>query len=143
MNFASLIRRLRSLKWPWRASSPHLRLGRRGERLARKHLRRCGYRILARNFACAAGEVDIIAARRDTIIFVEIKTRTSEQHQDILETVSRDKWNRVERAAQHYLSRRAARDVPCRFDMIAILLPAEGQPTVEHIEDAHQPRWNA
>ncbi len=50
-------------------------LGRTGERLAERHLRRSGYRLLARNFRAAGAEIDLVAAEGDTIVFVEVKTR--------------------------------------------------------------------
>jgi hypothetical protein len=52
-------------------------LGRRGERAAERHLRRCGYRIVARNFRAAGAEIDLIAMDGDTLVFVEMKTRSS------------------------------------------------------------------
>ena len=52
-------------------------LGRRGEGIAARYLRRCGYRILERNFRAAGAEIDLVAADRETLVFVEVKARSS------------------------------------------------------------------
>jgi len=104
-------------------------------------LRRRGYRILCRNFKCPAGEVDAIAFRDHLVVFVEIKTRRSEDAADVSESVHPSQWRRVERAARYFLSRHPEWYSGYRFDLVTVLWPKKGVPQVEHRESAHQPRW--
>src|SRR5947209_7314149 len=55
----------------------HLRIGRRGEEAAAEQLKAAGYRILARNYRCPSGEIDLVAEERGVLVFVEVKTRSS------------------------------------------------------------------
>ncbi|MCO6435903.1 MAG: YraN family protein [Phycisphaerae bacterium] len=121
-----------------RRSPPHLRLGRRGERRARRYLAERGHRVLARNFHCPAGEIDLITLDGDNVVFVEVKTRASEEHQPLDETVSRQKWLRVERTARWFLAHRRLLSVPCRFDLVLVLWPPGGKPVIEHFPDAYR-----
>jgi len=74
----------------------HLRRGARGEKLARRFLRSRGYKILYRNFrACGGGEIDIVCRDGDTLIFVEVKTRSDEDFGRPIEAVDRQKQLRV------------------------------------------------
>lgn len=139
MSFALIKRGLRSLSWRPRRSSPHLLLGSRGERAAARYLKRHGYRILARNFRCAVGEIDLICAPRGFIVFVEVKTRTSATDGDLLEACRTMQWRRIERAAEVFLSRLPERNQPCRFDLVTVVWPARGAPVLEHFEDVHHP----
>lgn len=95
-------------------------LGRTGERLAERHLRRSGYRLLARNFRAAGAEIDLVAAEGDTIVFVEVKTRRDLKAGRPEEAVNGYKQERIRRAAGIYLSRHRAHLAPVRFDVVAI-----------------------
>lgn len=103
---------------PWRRGLP---LGRRGEQIAARHLRRCGYRILERNFRAAGAEIDLVAADRGTLVFVEVKTRSSPAFGTPAEAVDERKAARIHRAAGIYLRRVHAADRPTRFDLVAII----------------------
>jgi putative endonuclease len=103
---------------PWRRRLP---LGRRGEEIAARHLRRCGYRILERNFRAAGAEIDLVAADRGTFVFVEVKTRSSADFGLPAEAVDERKAERIHRAAGIYLKRRHAAERPARFDIVAII----------------------
>jgi Holliday junction resolvase-like predicted endonuclease len=81
---------------PWRRSVP---LGRRGEEIAARHLRRCGYRILERNFCAAGAEIDLIATDHETYVFVEVKARSSAIFGMPAEAVDARKAERIRRAA--------------------------------------------
>ena len=140
MNFASLRRMLRSLSWRPPPRSPHLRLGRQGEREAARFLRRRSLRIVERNYRCPVGEIDLIAVDGDTLVFVEVKTRRSDRWQDPVDTVTAVKWSKVERAARYYLAGRRESDRPYRFDMVTVVWPSRGRPIIEHLEDAFVPR---
>ena len=140
MSFALIKNRLRNLSWLPRRSSRSLLLGHRGERAAAKSLRRHGHRIIARNYRCVAGEIDLICSHRDFIVFVEVKTRTSTEAEDFHQGVRAVQWERIERAARWFLSRQTTADRPCRFDLVTVVWPSRGSPVVEHLEDAFQPR---
>ncbi|MFQ5591113.1 MAG: YraN family protein [Phycisphaerae bacterium] len=140
MNFASIKRRLNDLSLPFRPSDQRQRLGRRGERLVARYLQRRRHKILARNYRCDMGEIDLISADGDTIVFVEIKTRSSRELQDPQETIGSAKWRRVERAARHFLASCDGAGHPCRFDFVSVVWPPHGSPEIEHVEDAFQPR---
>jgi len=117
-----------------------LDVGRGGEEAAATLLRDRGYRILARNYRCSAGEIDLISADRDTIVFVEVKTRSSDQAQEPQEALRPAQQRRIEQAARCFLMERSAQNRPCRFDVVTVLLKDGGSPRVEHFEDAFRPR---
>jgi putative endonuclease len=97
-----------------------LPLGRRGERAAEKHLRRIGYRIVARNFRAAGAEIDLVAMDGDTLVFVEVKTRRSRDAGAPEEAVDERKQKRMRRAAEIFATRYRADEVEMRFDIIAV-----------------------
>lgn len=136
MNFAFIKKSLQRLRWQPPPNDRSI-LGRRGERLAARFLRKNRHKILARNFRCTAGEIDLVTLHGDTIVFVEVKTRSSADLQDILETAGAEKWLRVERAARAFLLRMRNQQYSFRFDFVAVMWPQSGKPTIEHIEDAY------
>jgi len=95
-------------------------LGRRGERAAEKHLRRIGYRIVARNFRAAGAEIDLVAIDGDTLVFVEVKTRRSRAAGAPEEAVDERKQKRMRRAAEVFARRYRADEIEMRFDIIAV-----------------------
>ncbi len=103
--------------------TPHLTLGRRGERLAARFLRLRGYRILDRNFRCRLGEIDIIAAKRGLLVFVEVRTRREPHLTHPLDTVDGYKTARLINAARYYLLVHTDGEIACRFDILGISLP--------------------
>ena len=139
MNFGLIRRRLHSLSWPLRRPDEPRALGSQGERAAVRYLKRRKHKIIARNYRCIAGEIDLIAADRDTIVFVEVKTRASSEAQDLQEAIRPGKWKKVERAARYFLMQQANADCPCRFDLVTVLWPPRGCAIIEHFEDAYQP----
>jgi len=114
-------------------------LGRRGERAAARHLKRHRYRILARNYRSVAGEIDLIASQRETIVFVEVKTRSSTDPENDESPVRGFQQRRIERAARFFLLQPGARDRPYRFDIVTVVLSPDGEPQIEHREDAFGP----
>lgn len=112
-------------------------LGQRGENVAAKYLRNQGYKILLRNFHCDVGEIDIIARDGKTIVFVEVKTRTSDEPSPE-ENVNAFKRHQLTKAARCYLSRYGSPPPPARFDVVAIVWPPGRQPHVRHIPDAFE-----
>ncbi|HQU43881.1 MAG: YraN family protein [Planctomycetia bacterium 21-64-5] len=112
-------------------------LGQRGEALAARHLRRRGYRIVARGSRAALGELDLVAVDGRTVVFVEVKTRRSQDAGHPADAVDDDKQRRLTRLAVAYLRRHGLLEYPARFDVVAITWPAgRGKPTVEHFPRA-------
>jgi putative endonuclease len=95
-------------------------LGRRGERIAERHLRRRGYRILERNFRAAGAEIDLVAMDGDTLVFVEVKTRRTARSGAPAEAVNPNKQGHLRRAAELYALAHRAQDRAMRFDVVAI-----------------------
>lgn len=114
-------------------------MGIRGERAAARHLRRRRYRILARDYRCFAGEIDLIASQDATIVFVEVKTRQPDEDRGDQLPVRVEQRGRIMRAARYFMTHPAAADRPCRFDVISVSFPVRGKPRIEHYEDAFQP----
>jgi len=110
--------------------------GARGERVAVRFLRRRGYHILKTNYRCPAGEIDIIAAEGDTLVFVEVKTRRSDETTHPENSVTLSKQRKVTQAARYFVAQMAAEHIPARFDVISIVTPPRGKPIVEHFVDA-------
>ena len=111
-------------------------LGLAGEEIACAYLRRKNYTILARSFRLLRGEIDIIAKDGETLVFVEVKARADESHGRPEESVTPGKQRQIRRIALGYLAENHAGDVPCRFDVIAILLREGDDPRLEHFIDA-------
>jgi len=108
--------------------------------LARRYLSRRKYRVLAKNYRCPAGEIDLICCQGQAIVFVEVKTRSSDQAQDPQEAIRPSQWRRIENAAYYFLMRHGLADRACRFDVVTVVWPDRGAPQIEHFEDAHQAR---
>ena len=118
---------------------PQKPLGRRGEAAAARYLRRHGYRILARGDRLWPGELDLVALDRKTIVFIEVKTRQSQQSGHPSEAVDAGKQRRLTRLAVTFLKRHGLLEYPARFDVVAVTWP-EGRrrPTIEHIQNAFE-----
>ncbi len=114
---------------------PHQR-GELGEELAFQALRRRGYKILLRNYECLLGEIDLIAKDKGFLVFIEVKTRSSYDKGFPAESVTPQKRKQIVRVAQYYLKRYGIRDVFCRFDVVAVLLPENQDPEIDVIENA-------
>ena len=114
-------------------------LGRAGEKAAAAFLKRSGWRIVARNYTCPQGELDLVGLDGDTIVFVEVKSRRSDASADPEINVTYHKQRRLTRAARHYLMEKGAQDRPCRFDVVAVVLPDQGEAAIEHFVDAFGP----
>lgn len=95
-------------------------LGRRGERIAERHLRRRGYRILARNFRAAGAEIDLVALDGETLVFVEVKTRRTCASGAPADAVHSLKQSHLRRAAELYALAHRAQDRAMRFDVVEI-----------------------
>jgi putative endonuclease len=111
-------------------------IGQRGEKLAARTLKQSGCRILARNYRCPAGEIDLIGLTGETLVFAEVKTRSSDKYTDPQAAVDDDKRRRYRRIAQYYIQRTGSDHRPVRFDVIAIVIPPGEKPRITHIPDA-------
>jgi putative endonuclease len=115
-------------------------LGKKGEDLALRFLKKNGYRIFARNYVCKMGEIDIIAKEKDTLAFIEVKTRTSTAFGPPQLAVNSAKQMQLSKVALYFLKEKGIEDVKARFDVVAILLGPKG-PEIELIRDAFDVRW--
>jgi putative endonuclease len=114
---------------------PEESLGKKGEEVAAAHLRKLHYKILERNYRCGAGEIDIIAKDQNTLVFVEVKTRSNKDFGAPAEAVNARKQRQLSKVALTYLNQKKLIDVPARFDVVAVeLIPFK--PQIEVIRDA-------
>jgi putative endonuclease len=96
------------------------RTGAEGEEAAAAHLRSLGWTILDRNWRARHLELDIVAEERDTVVFVEVKTRAEGGLQSPFEALTPTKKERLCRAAQAWLEAHEAWSRPCRFDLVCV-----------------------
>ena len=115
-------------------------LGRRGEEVAFRFLKKKGYRIIEKNYVCKMGEMDIIAKEKDTLVFIEVKTRTSMEFGPPQLAVNSSKQKQLSKVALNYLNEKRLIDVKARFDVVAILLRPEKE-EIELIKDAFDLRY--
>lgn len=111
-----------------------------GEALAAKYLQKKRYKVVATNYRCRFGEIDLIVADRRYLVFVEVKLRKSDKFASAMEYVDRRKQERIRTTAAVYLSEFPS-DLQPRFDVIEIYAPLGTQtlhPEIRHMEDAFQ-----
>jgi putative endonuclease len=108
------------------------------ENLACSFLQSKGYRILDRNVYILRKELDVVALDRDTIVFVEVKGRTSDRFGTALEAIDGRKRQRIIRTARAYLEKMHLWDSECRFDVISVELDGGRATRIEHIENAFE-----
>ena len=112
--------------------------GIRAEEWAARLLERQGYRILERRYRTRIGEIDLVALHGETLVFVEVKARGSGGCGLPAESVDARKRARLARVAALYLAREGAGEVPCRFDVVEVILGPTGRPAARVIRDAFQ-----
>lgn len=113
--------------------------GSRSERAAAKFLKGLGYRILARNFSCQLGELDIIAVDGRTIVFVEVRSTEEGSTANPAASVDLAKQKRLSRLALYFLQKKRLRDHAARFDVLTLSWPPEkSTPTIDHIKNAFE-----
>lgn len=117
----------------------HLELGIRGETLAEQYLKDKGYQILERNWRFSHAEIDIIAKDGGILVFVEVKTRSSDIFGEPEESVSPKKEALLKDAASVYMEQ-IDHHWEIRFDIISILIKGEGD-SIEHFKDAFFCEW--
>ncbi len=113
------------------------KLGEQGEALAIRHLKRAGYKIIETNYRTRLGEIDIIAKDKDTIVFVEVKTRTSVHFGSPKWAVTPQKQKKISMVALYYLKATEQSTARARFDVVA-LISNRDKPQVEIIKNAFE-----
>ncbi|MBN1766177.1 MAG: YraN family protein [Sedimentisphaerales bacterium] len=113
-----------------------IRLGRKGEKLARKYLKKQGYRHLRSNYSTKQGEIDIIMLDGDILVFVEVKTRRNEIFAPGEEAVNYHKQRKITAVARYFIQVYNLHEYPCRFDVVAVFMPDQGKPQIRHWQDA-------
>jgi putative endonuclease len=111
----------------------HLRRGQRGERAARRHLRRLGLKFLTANFRSARGEIDLVFRDGDCLVFIEVKTRSSETWTRPAAAVNARKRRLLSLTALDYLKLLDSPPVRIRFDIVEVLLADGGVREVRHL----------
>ena len=111
-------------------------LGVIGEELAFHFLNARGYKILLKNYECVLGEIDLIAKEKGVLVFVEVKTRSSLEMGTPAEGITFHKRHQIVKTAQYYLKRYGIKNVPCRFDVVSILMERNKKPQIEIIQNA-------
>ena len=108
-------------------------LGREGEQAAASYLEGCGFRILDRNWRCADGEIDIVAADRRTLVVCEVKTRSGTRYGTPLDAVGHRKHRRLRKLAALWLLAHGLRFDQIRIDVLGLLRDGDGAFTIEHV----------
>jgi putative endonuclease len=111
-------------------------IGAHGEQLAVEHLRSRGLQVLARNWRCRYGELDVIVADREArvVVFVEVKTRTTDRFGGVEEAVTPQKVRRLRRLAGVWLAGQDERWAQVRIDVVGVRIGRGSLPEITHIE---------
>lgn len=121
----------------FKKTSSHIELGAWGESVAAKKLKQCGFSILYRNYRGPhGGEIDLVCRDRETLVFVEVKTRSHEEHSRPFDAVNRKKRKLIQRGALSWLRLLGHPDLTFRFDVVEVI--ASKPPEVRVIENAFQ-----
>ncbi len=129
--------------WPFKKRE--FDLGQQGEDLACKFLAYQGIKILARNYRCPHGEIDIVAFDKNTtshfgsncIIFAEVKTRKSDKYTSPASAVNEAKRRKIKKTAAYYLTHHRSGEMSVRYDIVSIVI-GMGEPQIEHIQAAFE-----
>src|SRR6516164_5782406 len=116
----------------------HLRRGRLGERAAKRYLQRQGLKFLTANFRSPRGEIDLVFRERDCLVFIEVKTRSSEEWTRPAAAVNKERRQRLSRAALDYLRLLRNPQVKLRFDIVEVLLNNSEVREIRHLPNTFQ-----
>jgi len=122
--------------WQRKPRALHLRYGELGERAAKKHLKAQGLKFLTANFRTDRGEIDLVFRDRDCLIFVEVKTRSSEEWTRPAAAVDRERRQRLTRAGLDYLRLLKHPAVKVRFDIVEVLLENGAVREIRHLPNS-------
>jgi putative endonuclease len=114
-----------------------IELGKTGEDIAFRKIKKLGYKCLERNYRCPLGEIDLIARHKDCLVFIEIKTRKGRDIGYAKEAIDLRKKRQISKAALYYLKEKNCPDARSRFDVVAVSINQEG-PEIEVIENAFE-----
>lgn len=109
-------------------------LGTHGEKLAAQYLKKKGYIVVETNFTTPLGEIDIICKHKGTLVFVEVKTRTSNYMAEPYMAVNSKKKLHAKRAIDIYVQKKKITDVLLRYDIVSIVV-TKANTVIEHIEN--------
>lgn len=126
-------------EWLRQNQPEHLRLGRLGERAAKRHLKRAGLKYLYSNFKGEQGEIDLIFRDGDVLVFVEVKARSSEAWARPASAVNAAKQKRIIATAREYVRLLPEGDMPIRFDIVEVLLNEGRVGEIRHQPNAFAP----
>ena len=107
-----------------------------GEELAFHYLKKKGYKVLLRNYESPLGEIDLIAKHQGALVFIEVKTRSSDAMGSPADAVTHFKRHQIVKSAQYYVKRYGIHQVLCRFDVVSVLIAKDAEPVLEIIENA-------
>ncbi|MDP6036289.1 MAG: YraN family protein [Verrucomicrobiota bacterium] len=119
-----------------RKEAEHLRRGRLGEKVAKRYLKRVGLKFLVANFKTKRGEIDLVFRDDDCLVFVEVKTRSSEDWARPAAAVDAGKKRRLSKAALEYLRKLDNRRVKFRFDIVEVLWGEGRAREIRHLPNA-------
>lgn len=123
-------------------ADPRSAFGLAGEKLAERFLRGKGMVTVMRRYSAPGGEIDLIMRDKDTLVFVEVKTRGDDRLAEPEHAVNAAKRRKLAKCARAFVNHKRMLDRPCRFDVVSVLMPARGDPTVRHFPEAFTPaRW--
>ena len=125
--------------WLHRDEPEHLRRGELGERAAKRYLKKAGLKFLYANFRGEQGEIDLIFREKKILIFVEVKTRSSEAWRRPAAAVNRDKQRKIVATARDYLRLLERSDIPVRYDIVEVLLDEGRVNEIRHQPNAFAP----
>lgn len=120
-------------------ADPRHEFGDRGERLAESFLVARGMKLVARHYNTRAGELDLIMRDGETLVFVEVKSRRDRRLAEPHDAVNQSKQGKLIRAAEWFVRERRLERLPCRFDVVDVVVAEEGAPDIQHIPDAFLP----
>jgi putative endonuclease len=108
-------------------------VGKYGEDLAARHFVGAGFTVLARNWRCPVGEIDIVARDGEVLVIAEVKTRRSTTYGSPAEAITRHKADKLRELALMWLREHPAGGRQVRFDVVSVLLPKSGAAQLEHL----------
>ncbi len=111
-------------------------LGTAGEERVAEWYRARGYEVVDRNWRCRDGELDLVLRRGPTVVFCEVKTRSSDAFGAPIEAITHEKRRRLRRLAARWLDERSARAGGLRFDVASVRWPKGSPPSIEVVEGA-------
>ena len=126
-------------EWGRRDEPEHLRRGRLGEHAARRQLSKAGLKFLYANFSSENGEIDLVFREAKTLVFVEVKTRSSESWSRPAAAVNGEKQRKLIATARNYLRLLHDPEIAYRFDIVEVLLNDDEVAEIRHQPNAFAP----